>query len=148
MRTNEITEIIIKCAIKVHKTLGPGLLEKVYQECLYYELINEGLKVEKEKALPVIYNEVELECGFRIDLLVEDEVIVEIKAIESFQNIHLAQILTYLKLSGCEIGLLLNFNVTHLKNGIKRVANNFDEFQKKPAVNLTLSFFPFTRLCG
>ena len=121
---NQITEKIIGCAIKVHSTLGPGLLESVYQQCLYYEIRKSGLKVEKEKPLPVFYEEVVLDCGYRLDLVVESRVIVELKSVESLSDIHLAQILTYLKLSGCEIGLLINFNVTQLIKGIKRVINN------------------------
>ena len=121
---NQITEKIIGCAIKVHSTLGPGLLESAYQQCLFYELQKTGLKVEKEKPLPVIYEEVELDCGYRLDLFVENRVIVELKAVESLTDIHLAQMLTYLKLSECEIGLLINFNVTQLIKGIKRVINN------------------------
>jgi len=121
---NQITEKIIGCAIKVHSTLGPGLLESAYQQCLFYEIQKAGLKVEKEKPLPVIYEEVELDCGYRLDLFVENRVIVELKAVESLTDIHLAQMLTYLKLSECEIGLLINFNVTQLIKGIKRVINN------------------------
>lgn len=121
---NQITEKIIGCAIKVHSTLGPGLLESVYQQCLFYELKKTGLRVEKEKPLPVFYEEVVLDCGYRLDLVVESRVIVELKSVESLSDIHLAQMLTYLKLSGCEIGLLINFNVTQLIKGIKRVINN------------------------
>ena len=120
---NQITETIIGCAIKVHSALGPGLLESAYQQCLFYELKKSGLKVEKEKALPVIYEEIELECGYRLDLLVENRVVVELKAVEALIDIHLAQMLTYLKLSECEVGLLINFNVTQLIKGIKRVIN-------------------------
>ncbi len=127
MKINDITGIIIDCSIKVHTELGPGLLESVYQECLYFELKEQGIKVEKEKALPVIYHEVKLECGFRIDLLVEDKVVVELKAIEALNDVHMAQILTYLKLSNNEVGLLINFNVARLKHGIKRVVNNYSE---------------------
>jgi len=127
MEKNEITGIIINCAIKVHTELGPGLLESVYKECLYYELQQNGIYVEKEKALPVVYHDVKLDCGFRIDLLVEKEIVVELKAVESLNNIHMAQILTYLKLSDNSVGLLINFNVVRLKQGIKRVVNNFVE---------------------
>lgn len=121
---NQITERIIGCAIKVHSTLGPGLLESAYQQCLYYELKKSGLKVEKEKPLSVIYEEVELECGYRLDLFVENCVIVELKSVETLTDIHLAQMLTYLKLSECRVGLLINFNVTQLIKGIKRVINS------------------------
>lgn len=127
MLINDITGIIINCAMKVHTELGPGLLESVYQECFFYELKKEGLKVEKEKPLPVIYHEVKLECGFRIDLLVENKVVIELKAVESLNDVHMAQILTYLKLTENEVGLLINFNVARLKYGIKRVVNNYKE---------------------
>ncbi|HZL09913.1 MAG TPA: GxxExxY protein [Prolixibacteraceae bacterium] len=120
---NQITEKIIGCAIKVHSALGPGLLESVYQQCLYYELKKSGLKVEKEKPLSVIYEEIELDCGYRLDLIVENRVIVELKSVESLTDLHLAQMLTYLKLSKCDIGLLINFNVTQLIKGFKRVIN-------------------------
>ena len=121
---NEISQLIIGCAIKVHTTLGPGLLESAYEECLYYELVKEGLKVEKQKALPLIYEEIKLEVGYRLDFLVEDKVIIEIKACEGLNDVHLAQVLTYLKLSNVKLGLLINFNVTRVKDGIKRVVNN------------------------
>jgi GxxExxY protein len=121
---NEISQLIIGCAIKVHTALGPGLLESAYEECLYYELVKEGLKVEKQKALPLIYEEIKLEVGYRLDLIVEDKVIIEIKACEGLNDVHLAQVLTYLKLSNVKLGLLINFNVTRVKDGIKRVVNN------------------------
>ncbi|MEW6194648.1 MAG: GxxExxY protein [Bacteroidota bacterium] len=124
MRENELSEIIIGCAIKVHKSLGPGLLESAYEECLYYELQKTGLDVVKQKALPLVYEEVKLDCGYRIDLLVENKVIIEIKSVEALNDIHLAQILTYLRLSNCKLGLLINFNVVKLKEGIRRVVNN------------------------
>ncbi|MCF8423242.1 MAG: GxxExxY protein [Bacteroidia bacterium] len=124
MVENEISQLIIGCAIKVHTALGPGLLESAYEECLYYELVKEGLKVEKQKALPLIYEEIKLEVGYRLDLIVEDKVIIEIKACEGLNDIHLAQVLTYLKLSNVKLGLLINFNVTRVKDGIKRVVNN------------------------
>lgn len=120
---NNITEQILKCAFKVHSELGPGLLESAYEECLFYELKQSGLFVEKQKVLPLVYFEVKLDAGYRIDLLVENKVVVEIKAVETFTDMHTAQVLTYLKLSKCKIGLLLNFNVASLKNGIKRLAN-------------------------
>jgi len=122
---NEITELIIGCAIKVHKALGPGLLESAYQECLFYELKKTNLKVEKEKPLPLVYEEVKLDCGYRIDLIIEGRIIVELKSVDELNDIHLAQVLTYLKLADCKIGLLINFNVTQLTKGIKRVINNF-----------------------
>ena len=121
MEDSTITERIIGCAIKVHKALGPGLLESAYQECLYFKLKRTGLYVEKEKPLPLIYEDVKLEIGYRVDLLVERQIVVEIKSVDGLAEIHLAQVLTYLKLSGNRLGLLINFNVTLLKDGIKRV---------------------------
>jgi GxxExxY protein len=125
MKENEITEIIIGCAIKVHKTLGPGLLESAYEECLYHELSKLSLDIQKQKPLPLIYEEVKLECGYRVDLLVDRKVVVEVKSIEALNDIHLAQILTYLKLSNCKVGLLINFNVLKLIDGVRRVVNNY-----------------------
>ena|SRR5699024_6636100 len=124
MTENEIATKILGCALEVHKTLGPGLLESAYQECLYYKLGKEGFYVEKEKPMPLIFEEVKLECGYRIDLLVENKVVIEIKSIEKLNDVHLAQTLTYLKLGDYKLGLLLNFNVALLKNGIRRVVNN------------------------
>jgi GxxExxY protein len=112
---------ILDCSFKLHSALGPGLLESAYTECLYYELERSGYKVEKQKPLPLIYKEVKLDAGYRIDLLVENSIVIEIKSVDTLAEIHLAQILTYLKLSGCKLGLLVNFNVAHLKEGIKRV---------------------------
>ena len=120
---NEITEAIIGAAISVHKELGPGLLESTYEACLAYELAEKGVKFERQKSLPVIYRNIRLDCGYRVDLLVEDRVTVEIKAVEKLEPIHEAQLLSYLKLSGCKIGLLINFNVKILKNGIHRLVN-------------------------
>lgn len=119
-RINSITGAIIDCSIRVHKELGPGLLESVYEVCLMKELINEGLSVKRQLNLPVIYKGEKIDIDFKIDLLVEDEVIVELKAVESILPVHEAQILTYLKLSGKQIGLLLNFNTKLLKDGIRR----------------------------
>lgn len=123
MEMNQLNELILRCAYSVHSALGPGLLESAYEECLYYELQQVGLLVEKQKSLPLMYKEIKLDAGYRIDLLVEKRVVNEIKSIESFTDVHTAQVLTYLKLSGCKIGLLLNFNVVSLKYGIKRLAN-------------------------
>ncbi len=117
---NEITSQIIGAAIEVHKQLGPGLLESAYEACLAYELIDRGLQIEHQKPLPVRYKDVQLDAGYRLDLLVQDIVIVELKAVEKILPIHEAQILSYLKLSGIKVGLLINFNVKLLKNGIKR----------------------------
>jgi len=121
---NELSKIIVNSALNVHRKLGPGLLESSYEECLCYELKKEGLFIEKQKPLPLIYDEVKLEVGYRIDILVNKKVIIEIKSVEALNDVHLAQILTYLKLSECKLGLLINFNVALLKNGIKRVVNN------------------------
>lgn len=123
MIENEISEKIIGCAIEVHKALGPGLLESAYLECLFYEIEKTGLKVEKQKPLPLIYKEVKLDAGYRLDLIVENKVIIEVKSIESLNDIHIAQVLTYMKLSGCKLGLLMNFNVLRLKDGLKRLVN-------------------------
>jgi GxxExxY protein len=125
MENSNLTEQIIGCAIKVHKALGPGLLESAYQECLCFELRKAGLFVEKEKPLPLVYEDVKLDCGYRIDLLVERQVVVEIKSVDALADIHLAQVLTYLKLSNNRLGLLINFNVVLLKAGIKRVVNGY-----------------------
>ena len=124
MSENELSNIIIGCAIKVHKTLGPGLLESTYEECLFYEIKKLDLKVERQLILPLIYEDVKLASGFRIDMIVEDKIILELKSCEELNDIHLAQVLTYLRLSNCKLGLLINFNVTLLKDGIRRVVNN------------------------
>jgi len=121
METNEITGKILNAAFKVHTVLGPGLLESAYQACLVFELRKAGLHVETEKPLPLIYEELKLECGYRIDIIVENRVIVELKTVEAFKDVHLAQVLTYLRLSGKNVGLLLNFYVKSLKDGIKRI---------------------------
>jgi GxxExxY protein len=121
---NELSKIIVNSSLKVHRNLGPGLLESLYEECLIYELRKEGLFVEKQKPLPLIYENVKLEIGYRVDILVENKVIIEVKSVEALNDLHLAQVLTYLKLSGCKLGLLINFNVSLIKNGIKRVVNN------------------------
>ncbi|HQV55430.1 MAG: GxxExxY protein [Chitinophagaceae bacterium] len=118
---NELTGKIIGASFKVHSALGPGLLESSYKECLFYELSKEGLFVEKEKALPLVYEEIKLDIGYRLDLFVENKVVVEIKSIEAFTDVHTAQVLTYLKLTRCKVGLLINFNVADLKKGIKRL---------------------------
>jgi GxxExxY protein len=120
-KLNQITYEIIGAAYKVHSTLGPGLLESAYEVCLEYELLKKGFKVERQKPLTVIYEDVKLDAGYRIDLLVEDDVIVELKAVEEIAPIHQAQIMTYLKLSDRKLGLLMNFNVTNMKKGIKRI---------------------------
>ncbi len=123
MTENEISVVVLDCAFKVHTTLGPGLLESAYQECLYFEIQKSGLLVLKQQPMPLIYESIRLEVGYRLDLLVENKFIIEVKAVEALNDVHLAQTLTYLRLAGCKLGLLLNFNVTHLKNGIRRVIN-------------------------
>lgn len=120
---NELSNIIIGCAIEVHRQLGPVLLESAYQECLYFELRNQGLNVVKEKPMPIIYKDVKLDHGYRLDLLVNNKVIIEIKTVETFTEVHTAQVLTYLKLGNYKLGLLLNFYVSSLKSGIKRIIN-------------------------
>ncbi len=123
MTENEISHQIIGKAIEIHQFLGPGLLESAYRECLYYRLQKAGIFVEKEKPMPLVYNNVKLECGYRIDILVEHKVVIEIKSVETLNDVHLAQTLTYMKLGDYKLGLLMNFNVVLLKNGIKRVVN-------------------------
>jgi GxxExxY protein len=120
---NEISGAVVDSAMKVHTALGPGLLESTYEVCLAFELADRGFQVRTQVPLPVVYRSVHLEAGYRLDLLVEDSVIVELKAIESVLPIHQAQLLSYLKLSGKKLGLLINFNVVHLKDGIKRMVN-------------------------
>src|SRR5687767_5651737 len=124
MTENEIGTIIVHCAYIVHKELGPGLLESTYEACLKYELIQRGLFVETQKTLPVIYKEIQMDICYKIDMLVENKVIVELKSVKALDDVHLAQIITYLKLSDCKLGYLINFNVPLIKNGIKRVVHN------------------------
>lgn len=116
----ELTQQIIGAAMEVHNYLGPGMLESAYRECLYYELNKRNIFIEREVPVPVIYKEIKLECEYRIDLLVERKVVVELKSIEAISDVHEAQVLTYLKFSGCRLGLLINFNVKHLRDGIRR----------------------------
>ncbi|RMF09057.1 MAG: GxxExxY protein [Candidatus Neomarinimicrobiota bacterium] len=127
MTDNEITQNIIGAAIEVHKNLGPGLLESVYEICLYKELVSKGFTVKRQLGLPVIYKGEKCDLGFRIDLLVENKVVIELKSVDALNDIHIAQLLTYLKLSELNLGLLINFNVTKLVDGVKRVVNNFEE---------------------
>ncbi|MGH9778219.1 MAG: GxxExxY protein [Candidatus Acidiferrales bacterium] len=127
MTDAELTRGIIGAAIEVHRTLGPGLLESAYQECLARELTLRGLPFEREKAVPVVYKDVRLECGYRVDLLVAGRVVVELKSVEALAPIHDAIVLTYLRLSGCKIGLLINFNVVALKDGIKRLVLDYPD---------------------
>ena len=131
-RLNKITETIIGAAIDVHRALGPGLLESAYEACMVYDLIQVGMKVEQQKPLPVVYRGVKLECGYRLDLMIENEVVVEIKSIDKLLPIHKAQLMSYLKLADCKVGLLINFNVELLKDGIQRVVNNFPDSPRPP----------------
>ena len=120
---NEIANKVIGIAIDVHRALGPGLLESTYKECLYYKIKKGGYFVEKEKTLPLIFENINLDCGYRIDLLVENKLVIELKAVDELNDVHLAQVLTYLKLGNFKLGLLINFNVSLLKKGIKRIIN-------------------------
>jgi GxxExxY protein len=124
MTENELSKIVFNCALKVHQNLGPGLLESAYEECLFYELKKTGYDIQKQKALPLVYEEVRLDIGYRIDIIIENKLILEIKSVEILNDVHFAQLLTYLKLTDCKLGLLINFNVHLIKNGIKRVVNN------------------------
>lgn len=123
MSENELAKLVFECGLQVHKTLGPGLLESSYEECLFYELSKYDVWVEKQKPLPLVYEDVKLEIGYRVDLFIENKLIVEIKSVETLNEIHLAQVLSYLKLSNCKLGLLINFNTTLFKNGVKRIIN-------------------------
>jgi GxxExxY protein len=125
MEINDITSIIIEESIKIHTDLGPGLFESVYEEILYYRLTKRGINVQKQVAVPVYYEEVKMDVGFRADLIVESKVVVEIKSIEAVAPVHHKQLLTYLKLTGLKVGLLINFNEALLKDGIKRIVNNY-----------------------
>ncbi|MFT7299544.1 MAG: GxxExxY protein [Sphingobacteriales bacterium] len=125
MKFTDYSKQAIGCAIEVHKELGPGLLESAYQECLFYQLRKNGLNVQKEFPVPLMYHEVHLECGYRIDLLVENSLIIEVKSVDALNDVHLAQVLTYLKLQNLKSGLLINFNVVKLTNGLRRVVNNY-----------------------
>jgi GxxExxY protein len=129
-RLDEISRRIIGAAIEVHRHLGPGLLESAYETCLVFELKRLGLKLEEQKPLPVIYKDVKLDCGYRLDLIVEDEIIVEIKAVERLLPIHEAQLLSYLRLANKKVGLLMNFHVVVLKNGLKRIVNEFPDVER------------------
>ncbi len=124
MIENDLATVVIGCALSIHRNLGPGLLESAYKECLFYELRKEGLYVQKEIPMPLIYEDVHLECGYRVDLFVERKLIVEVKSIEAFNDVHIAQVLTYLRLSNSKLGLLINFNVSLLKDGIRRVIHS------------------------
>ena len=131
-RLDQISRRIIGAAIEVHRHLGPGLLESAYESCLVFELRQLGFRVEQQKALPVVYKEVKLDCGYRLDLVVEGEIIVEVKAIEKLLPIHEAQLLSDLRLARKKVGLLMNFHVPVLKNGLKRIVNEFPDARPKP----------------
>lgn len=122
MTENELSKIIVDVSYKIHTRLGPGLLESVYETILFHELTKKGLKVERQKPIPIIWDGIHLDIGFRSDLIVEDKVIIEIKSVEKISNVHLKQLLTYIKVTDLKLGLLINFNEALIKNGIKRVA--------------------------
>lgn len=124
MTENEISHIIIDKCLKIHKQLGPGLLESVYEEILFYELTKECLSCKRQVGIPVVYEEIKMELGFRADIIVENKVIIELKSVETILDVHKKQLLTYLKITGIKLGLLINFNVDLLKNGITRIVNN------------------------
>ena len=121
MEINNLTKETLGLCFKVHTAFGPGLLESEYKECLFYELIKKGFKVEKEFPIPIVYEEIKLDYGYRLDLLIEDILVIELKTVEALNEVHVAQLLTYLKLGGYKLGLLINFNVIHLRTGIKRI---------------------------
>jgi len=123
IQENELSKIVFDAGLKVHRSLGPGLLESAYQACLFHELLKSGLKVEREKPLPLIYDGKKLDIGYRMDIVLANKLVIEIKSIEGIHNLHLAQLLTYLKLSGCKLGLLINFNCLLFKDGVRRVIN-------------------------
>lgn len=124
MNENDLARQAYQCALTVHRRLGPGLLESAYEECLAYELVKSGLYVERQKGLPLIYDEIKLDVGYRLDLLIDHKVIIELKAVDSLTNVDVAQLITYLKLSNCKLGLLINFNVALLKEGVRRLVND------------------------
>ena len=124
MNENELSKIVVDCIFKVHKNLGPGLLESAYEECLFYELSKTNLIIERQKPLPLFYETIKMEIGYRLDFLIDNKVVIEVKAVEALNDVHKAQVITYLKLSGTKLALLVNFNVVLIKDGIKRMVNN------------------------
>ncbi|MEO7444850.1 MAG: GxxExxY protein [Ferruginibacter sp.] len=126
MTENEVSYKVIELALKVHQELGPGLLESAYKACLFYSLVKENMYVEKEIALPLIFEEVKMDCGYRADLVIERKLLIEVKSVEALNDLHVAQTLTYLKLGKYHLGLLINFNVLKLKDGIKRIINGYN----------------------
>lgn len=137
MHENDLGTLVLDAAFEVHKTLGPGLLESAYEHCLAFELLQKGLNIKTQCPLPLVYKDVKLDCGYRLDVVVEDKIVVEVKAVEALNDIHLAQMLTYLKLTGCKLGYLLNFNVLLFKSGIRRVVNNC--IKQKTAANTAIA---------
>jgi GxxExxY protein len=127
VRLNQLSNVIIGAALRVHKELGPGMLEPAYEACLFFELTDSGLRVERQKPLPLVYRGQRMNCGYRLDLLVEDVIIVEVKAIERLERVHSAQLLSYLRQTKLKLGLLFNFNVKWLQDGTKRIVNDFPE---------------------
>ena len=124
MNENELSKIAVDCMFKVHKNLGPGLLESAYEECLFYELSKTSLLIERQKPLPLFYEAIKMEIGYRLDFMIGNKLVIEVKAVEALNDVHKAQVITYLKLSGCKLALLVNFNVVLIKDGIKRIVNN------------------------
>ena len=124
MNENELSKIVVDCIFKVHKNLEPGLLESAYEECLFYELSKANLNIERQKPLPLFYETIKMEIGYRLDFLIDNKVVIEVKAVEALNDVHKAQVITYLKLSGTKLALLVNFNVVLIKDGIKRIVNN------------------------
>lgn len=137
---NRVTKQIIGAAIEVHSVLGPGLLESAYEACLAHELVRRGLRVERQRPVPVVYKGVELDCGYRIDLLVEDAVVVELKAVEAWLPVHEAQVISYLKLSGHHVGLLINFNVVRLRDGLRRLVHGLPESPSASSASSAVNF--------
>jgi len=131
-RLNQLTDQIIGSAIEVHRQLGPGLLESAYEECLAYEFSKLGLPFRRQLSLPLVYKEIQLDCGYRIDLLVGELIVIELKTVDAILPIHEAQLLTYLKLTDCPVGLIINFNVPLLKDGIRRMVHNFPDSSASP----------------
>ena len=124
MNENELSKIVVDCIFKVHKNLEPGLLESAYEECLFYELSKTNSNIERQKPLPLFYETIKMEIGYRLDFLVDNKLVIEVKAVEALNDVHKAQVITYLKLSGTKLALLVNFNVVLIKDGIKRIVNN------------------------
>jgi GxxExxY protein len=127
MKENQISQVFIGAAIEIHRALGPGLLESVYEKVLVYELLKRGLKIENQKGIPITYKELHIEDAFKADIIVEDKVVIELKSVEELRDVHYKQVSTYLKLSKLKLGVLINFNEAYLKEGVRRVVNGFKE---------------------